>query len=111
MITSPAEVLTTLEAPARHLFHGTFVPRFGTGIVPDASATPAHPNSANTAAPPPPADLTEPQRLLLRALALPHSVEELCELVGRPPSELRAEATLLEIRGLVRWDGSRLARR
>jgi DNA processing protein len=110
MALSPADVAEALDAPARHLAAGTHGVRYR------PRATPAPPpaalgDAAPDAEPSGPQSLNEAQRLIVEALATPATPDTLVRRTGLNPAQIRAEATVLEMRRLVRWSGSELERR
>ncbi|MCE7972973.1 MAG: DNA-protecting protein DprA [Leptolyngbya sp. PLA1] len=104
MAIDPADVIASLESPARHLTTGTHADRF----------TPLPPADGlfNEPAPDPPARIAASSRQMavLAALDEVATIEQLCARTGLTASELRSDLTLLEIQGRVRRSGSRFCR-
>lgn len=96
LITSPADVLAQLETPARHLHAGHHASRYAS---PQQEQRPAGPA------------LTETQKRIVAALASPRTIDELCQATEIDAGVLQAEATMLELRGVIRREGSRLTLR
>lgn len=128
MITSPADVLDSMESLARHQFGGTHAHRFEASPAADRAEheaeenpadpalfdpaqTPAESKKSNHAAAAIVSALTETQRRILEALVEPRSMAELCRSTGLEPAVLQAETTLLEIRKVVVRQGGVFARR
>jgi DNA processing protein len=93
LVTSPADVLAQLETPARHLHAGHHAARYSS---PQQEQRPAGPA------------LSEVQQRLVAALATPRTIDELCQATELDAGVIQAEATMLELRGVVRREGSRL---
>lgn len=96
LITSPADVLSQLEAPARHLHAGHHAARYTS---PQQEQRPAGPA------------LTDSQHRIVSALTSPRTIDELCQATELDAGVIQAEATMLELRGVIRRDGSRLCLR
>lgn len=98
LVTSPAEVIEELEGAARHLYQGTLAGRAGL-----AHADEPRPLASS--------GLTPTQRQLVEALESPRSIDELVRLTGLEAGQIQADATVLELRKVVRRSGPRLERR
>jgi DNA processing protein len=55
--------------------------------------------------------LSEPQRKLIDALAEPRDMDQLVVTTGLPVASIQAELTMLQIRGMVKREGGRFARK
>lgn len=95
MVTSPADIIEALQAPARHLFDGTHAARFGQAKQPAAAA---------------PLGLTQRQSAILEALTNEMTLDELCTAAGVGPAELRADLTMLELQHRIIRRGTRIAK-
>ncbi len=103
---SPADVLETLEAPARHAHDETHAERFGGPRAPIEQAhLQTEPKPASL-----PADLTDIQRTICDALAEPRTFDDLARSTGIAAETLRAETTMLELRRLIVREGAKLVR-
>ena len=96
LITSPADVLAQLESPARHMHAGHHAARYTS---PQQELRPVGPA------------LTETQQRIVESLAAPRTIDELCQATELDAGVLQAETTMLELRGVIRREGSRLALR
>lgn len=97
LVVSPADVIETLEGPARHAHGGTHAARCA-----DPARAPAPLFDLATL------DLTERQRVIVEALVQPRTLDEVVRLTGLDASAVRTEATVLEVRRVVRRTGDRL---
>lgn len=104
LVTEPADVLSHLQEPARHLFGGTHADRFLPPVLPKP-AGPTERGDLRTAG------LSPSQQAVLAALGAPLTLDELCREVKMDPAALRADLTVLELRKAVGREGSRIARR
>ncbi len=102
LVTSPAEVIEELESSARHLHQGTLVGRAGLSGMPSSAPVDDEQDSLATSA------LSVNQRLVFEALDTPRSVDELVQHTGLDAGVIQAEATVLELRRLIRRTGPRL---
>jgi len=107
LVTEPADALHILEAPARHLHAGVHADRY---------RDPARDGAADAAPSQSEADsfdalLSDQQRAIIAALDAPLVLDELARRVGLPAERLRAEITILELRGSIVRSGSTLSRR
>jgi len=109
LVAKPEDVLDALESCARHAHGGTHAARYATHAPEDGLAfeetVEAKPARSM------PNDLTVSQRTLVEALIEPRTFDELVRTTGLDAGVLRADATILEVRGLVTRQGGRLARR
>jgi predicted Rossmann fold nucleotide-binding protein DprA/Smf involved in DNA uptake len=100
LVMNPREVLDLLETPARHVYAGTHASRYGG----EATAPP----------PPDPApavvveELSQTQRALVEALASVRTLDEVSRLTGLDAGVVRADATLLELKGVLQRAGGEL---
>ncbi|MEM8836127.1 MAG: DNA-processing protein DprA [Planctomycetota bacterium] len=101
MVTSPVHVAELLDAPRRHLAHGTHAARY-------ASAQPPTPSEPEA---PAATNLSVSQQRLLHALDEPRTLDALVEDKGFEVGSVLADITVLEIRGLIARRGSLLERR
>ncbi|MCA9292618.1 MAG: DNA-processing protein DprA [Phycisphaerales bacterium] len=101
LVMSPADVIEELEGAARHLYQGTLAGRAGLANVDAADGT-VRPVAL--------AGLTPTQRQLVEALASPRSVDELVRLTGLEAGQIQSDATVLELRRVIRRAGPRLER-
>ncbi|MEO1130283.1 MAG: DNA-processing protein DprA [Planctomycetota bacterium] len=102
LVTSPADVVDLLEPQARHVHLGTHATLYA-----DPQAPLPETAVATTAS-----SVSDAQRVVLEAISGGGlTMEELHRQTGLQPHVLRAEITMLELSGRVRWDGSRLERR
>lgn len=107
MVTTPRDVIDILENAARHAHHGTHGARArGLSNAPDDAD-----DLFATTAPAASASLTDRQRLLLEALGEGETIDRLVEATGLDAGQVLAEATMLEIRGLIARRGDRFERR
>ncbi len=109
LVAKPEDVLDTLEACARHAHGGTHAARYA----PSPPSTPLDDERDVEAKPTRalPDDLTVSQRTLFEALVEPRSLDELVRTTGLDAGVVRADVTILEVRGVVTREGGRLARR
>lgn len=110
MALTPSDVAEALDAPARHFAAGTHAARYPVG---PAGAMPDDPAPDARSAPAVPArtgGLSDEQRLIIDALAEPGTPDAIVRRTGLDASRVRAEATILEMRRLVRWTGGALQR-
>ncbi|MGD9688121.1 MAG: DNA-processing protein DprA [Phycisphaerales bacterium] len=121
LVTEPADVLSLLESPARHLHADTHAARYaGRGSDTTSPHTPTDLFSPDTVAPratpvlePAPRlarALSPSQSRILAALAEPLTADELCAATGLDPSAVRSDLTFLELDRRVSRAGSRLRR-
>ena len=115
LVTEPADILNQLESPARHLYNGTHEVRYtplqagaASGLFQPAPVeqTASTPVGAGKRA----AALTPSQQAFFDALDKPRTLDEVATALGAEPAALRADLTMLEIRKLVKREGTRLAR-
>jgi DNA processing protein len=99
LATSPADVLETLEGPARHAHGATFGARY------TAAAGGAVEVEAKAALL---TDLNETQRAICESLTEPRTLDELARGTGLTAEVLRSETTMLELRRVLVRDGARL---
>lgn len=99
LVMTPADVIETLEGPARHAHAGTHAARYAD---PAREQAPAPVDLATL-------DLTDRQRVIVEALAEPRTLDEVVRLTGLDASAVRTEATLLEVQRVLRRVGDRLA--
>lgn len=122
LVTHPDDILQALESPARHAHQGSHEARFPAResqmmlaetsrreSTLDARAS-AVGDVASAGAGARDAGLTERQLSIMAALEEPRSMDQLSEMTGVPPAQLRAEITLLEIKRRVQRRGSLVAR-
>ncbi|MBL0926632.1 MAG: DNA-protecting protein DprA [Phycisphaerales bacterium] len=113
LVTTPGEIIEQLESHARHHHFGTHAARFGGAdgdgnlFAPQQPAEPAPPPRSG----PKTIALTDTQRRLVDALDDARTIDDLVGRTGLPAETLRADATVLEVRGLVVRQGSKLARK
>jgi DNA processing protein len=100
LVVEPGDVLSILRQDARHLFQGTHAARTMNPAASNAQL------SDHTPIPEPEGAMGD----ILRLLSEARTGDELAELLGMDPGLLRSELTMLEIRGLVRREGSRFVR-
>ncbi len=117
LVTHPADIIDTLESPARHHFDGTHA-----AVTTDPSRQPESLFAADrgpAATPDQVAEgdravrdgsLTPSQRAILAALDEPRTMDELAREVGSEPASVRAEVTVLEIKRRIQRHGTRLSR-
>jgi DNA processing protein len=106
LVTCPADVIEILESPARHHHQGSHESRYD-----DPAANQSHLFCRTGSEPnPTEAHLTPRQKSVLAAIDQPRTLDELMRSLDLTPAELRAELTLLELRGGVRREGSRFSR-
>lgn len=98
LVTNPADVISVLERDAFHLYSGTH------------GAKTADPLRAIETTPKTVGDIDDETGRLLGALTEPRTGDELADLMGVDPGQLRAKLTMLEIQGRVRRAGSRFER-
>jgi len=116
LITEPGDVLALLESPAWHLHGGTHEARFAANLwsaSPDGDGQVGNggtPDAAIGREPSRSMPLTDAQSAILAALSEPRTLDQLAAATGLPVSELRAEATMLELQRRVVREGSRLVR-
>ncbi len=130
LVTSPSDVLEILENAARHAHQGTHAERYADPTRPLApvptsprspealaiEGTPAEPgrapSSASSSGTILAQGLSEAQRSILSALAdAERTPDQLMSETRLEPGQLRAQLTLLEVRGLVERRGLRFARK
>ncbi len=104
MATSPRDVIDALENAARHAHRGSHGERTRAFALTGGGETDEAPAIASRG-------LTERQRLIFEALDEPRSVDSLVERTGLEAAAVLAEATILEVRGMVARRGDRLERR
>jgi len=116
LVTDPTDILSQLEAPARHLFHDTHAARYtpmGDGdelFAPPESLADMLSTSRPAAKSVGEATLSASQRAILAALDSPLTVDELAQHTASEPAALRVDLTVLELRRLVARSGPRIAR-
>ncbi len=105
LVTEPADVLNQLESPARHLHKGTHEARYGdpASLFGSASLSADAPRKPAT-----PVNLSDTQKSILAAAQSARSVDELCRDLSMEPGALRGELTMLEIRKLIKREGTRV---
>ncbi|MEX0876921.1 MAG: DNA-processing protein DprA [Phycisphaerales bacterium] len=106
LVTEPGDVISILEGDAFHLYSGTHAAK---------TADPARSGTQPSSDQPGPAlgpigDLDGPDREVLTALSQPRTGDELAEILGEDPGQLRSRLTMLEIQGRVKRSGSRFTR-
>jgi len=107
--TCPGDVIDLLEAPARHLYAGVHADRYADpAAVADGEGQAVADEEGRGLFD---RGLTDTQRVIVESLDEPMDLEELVRRTGLTPAVLRAEATLLEIRGVLARRGDRLTRR
>lgn len=112
LATSPGDVLSLLETPARHHFHGTHEARYADPAA-GADAPLWADGAGDASVPVGAAAATAGDPLMgrvLEALDRARSSDELAERLGVEPGALRAALTMLEIRGAVRRRGALIER-
>lgn len=99
LVTTPADILSALEAPAWHAHGGTHEARYASQAAPAARA-------------PAPAQIPggEPERLVYEACAEPRTPDQIGLATGLEMAPIAQAVTMLEIAGLVRRAGSRIER-
>jgi len=126
LVTNPGDVLSGLEAPALHAFNGAHAARYpakagetregnGAGLFAPASDDPLSlrgdsPSANGETAPAAPIGLSASQQKIYAALEEPATFDDLVRLTGGDPGVMRGDLTVLEIRRLVKRDGSILRR-
>lgn len=116
IVTSPADILDELHAPARHLFEGHHAERYAVAASidhdddtdPSAGTAEQQPTSAGQS--PKLANLTPSQRQIYDELERPATIDELTRRLGRDAGQVRADLTILELRRCVLRRGSALER-
>ncbi|MEM0984185.1 MAG: DNA-processing protein DprA [Planctomycetota bacterium] len=110
LVSDPADVIEQLEQSARFAHDETHAARY--------RAEPARTEPARTAPTPPlrplaavPLPETEPERSIMQALAEPKTPDQLAETLGLEIAALRTSITTLDLAGLIRREGTRIARR
>lgn len=117
LVTDPTDILSQLEAPARHLFHDTHAARYAPMTDADQLFAPPSASLADMLPTTRPmsqsvgeATLSASQRRILSALDSPLTVDELAQHTAAEPAALRVDLTVLELRRLVARQGPRIAR-
>ena len=126
LVTNPSDVLSGLEAPALHAFNGAHAARYpakagepggagGAGLFAPASDDPlslrgVSAGANGAAVPSAPLGLSASQQQIYGALDEPATFDDLVRLTGGDPGMMRGDLTVLEIRRLVKRDGSILRR-
>ncbi|MEL6498964.1 MAG: DNA-processing protein DprA [Planctomycetota bacterium] len=107
LVTEPADVLSLLESPARHLAAGTHAPRYN----PEPLRHQAQ-EAQDSGLSQPRARHAEgtPERLLLDCLSEPRTADAISDITGLDASQTRRAVTMLELSGEVRRSGSKIAR-
>lgn len=115
MVASPRDVLDILENAARHAHLGTHGTRAmglaGVDADGDELFTGGDPPRGFDAETVRPVGLTDDQRRLLDALGEGSTLDRLVETTGLDAGRLLADATMLELRGLIARRGDRFERR
>jgi len=102
LVTEPRDALSILERDAFHLFAGSHRAK---------TIDPARiPEPTMVSVPMPTNDVDEETERLLESLGTPKTGDELAELMGVDPGQIRAKLTMLEIQERVRRAGSRFER-
>ncbi|MBX9736370.1 MAG: DNA-processing protein DprA [Phycisphaerales bacterium] len=115
LTTSPADILETLHAPARHLHHGTHTARYtplnaqsdgpaATDDLFNSQTAETKPRQQPTLAI---ATLSPTEQSLIEHLGAPISLEELSQRASIDVGSLRSQLTMLEIRRVVKRVGSK----
>jgi DNA processing protein len=104
MATSPRDVINALENAARHAHQGSHGDRTRAFALTGETGREASAPAASRG-------LSERQRLIFEALDEPRSIDSLVEMTGLEAASVLAEATILEVRGVVARRGDRLERR
>jgi len=107
LVTDPSEVISILERDAFHLFSGTHQVRTTNPSVDPQSGMSTEQSEAQLE---PIGDVDNETRQILESLNDPRTGDELAELIGIDPGQIRAKLTILEIQGRVRRAGSRFTR-
>jgi DNA processing protein len=132
LVTHPEDIIQALEAPARHVHHGTHAARYAAqSALDDSPVSPGQVTQSQVAqasrlcepsptptifdtppAPPaPPASsLTPAHQSILAALDKPQTLDQLAATLALDPAALRAQITMLEIRRRVTRRGSLIER-
>ncbi len=129
MATAPGDVLDALESAARHQWGGTHEARYaggggvgdeadrvdagdGHGLFAAVGGAPLVRNGSGEAGKPVSAvSLTDRQRVIVGSLASALTFDELVRATGLDAGVIQGELTLLELRRVIRREGSRFARR
>lgn len=106
MATTPKDVLDVLENAARHAHAGSHGARTQAFAATSSDPAPTRPDPSLALR-----GLSDRQRAIMDALADPRSVDDLVERTGLEASAILADATMLEVKGLIARRGDRLARR
>ncbi|MBL8762638.1 MAG: DNA-protecting protein DprA [Phycisphaerae bacterium] len=111
LVTHPADLVESLESPARHAHGGTHEARYSRPAEAHEPALARQTDSASFVAsdaqPEPVSSRSATQATILEALRQPLAVDELAQLTSLPIAAIRAELTLLEIRKLIKRDGEK----
>jgi len=106
LVTTPADVIETLEPHARHAHADTHATRYADPAkpppTPDAPRPAAQPDLSTLA-------LSARQRSIVDALAEPRTLDEIVRLTGLDAAAVRTEATVLEVQRVIKRVGDRLA--
>lgn len=105
LVTTPADVIAQLEAPARHLYDGVHADRYADPAAPDGLFSDDAPPSIADA------NLNEVQRVIIETLADAMSLDDLVRRTGLDAAAVRTEVTMLEVRRLIERRGQTLSRR
>jgi DNA processing protein len=101
LVTDPADVISILERDAFHLYSGTHKAK---------TANPTHSHIPSEQLSETVGQVDDDSAKLLRELGEPRTGDELAEVLGVDPGQIRAKLTMLEIQGRVRRSGSRFER-
>ncbi|MDF1810195.1 MAG: DNA-processing protein DprA [Phycisphaerales bacterium] len=107
LVTDPGDVISILERDAFHLFSGTHQARTtDPGVKPHIGLE----TQQSSLQLEPIGDVDSETRQILDSLNDPRTGDELADLIGIDPGQIRAKLTVLEIQGRVRRVGSRFVR-
>ncbi len=115
VVTDPADVISILERDAFHLHAGSHAamtddPARVRSPLPETADQRAARTGSETPLLEPIGDVDEETRKLLEALQEPKTGDQLAELMGIDPGQIRAKLTMLEISGRIRRAGSVFSR-
>ncbi len=110
LVTEPGDVISILEGDAYHLFAGSHRAKTADPTQNPGFFAKQPPEPTPTPISMPIGDVDEETGRLLEALDTPQTGDELAELVGVDPGQIRAKLTMLEIQGRVCRAGSRFER-